>query len=83
MKDVLKVEYDSEGDFEYYSDSLLGKLAELIKDVDKNRTYRLVGEAYKNEVISFDMKKIIPLELPDKEERKKAYGNKQYEPVQN
>ena len=83
MKDVLKVEYDSEGDFEYYSDPLLGKLAYLIKDVNKSRTYRIVGKAYRDEVITFDMEKALPLEFSDNEERDKAYGNKRYESVQD
>lgn len=68
-KDVLKVEYGKDGEFDYYSNPLLDRLSGLIENVDKTRTYRIEGNPYKDEVISFDMKDAVLVELQDNEER--------------
>jgi hypothetical protein len=64
MKDVQKIDYDDEGDCEFYSKELVKRLSKMIGS-DDDSTYAIPGVCYNGYVVIFKLENAEAIERQD------------------
>ena len=65
MKDVHRIDYDDDGDCEFYSKVLVHRLADLIDCNDGDSTYCIPGVSFNGNVAIFRMENAEAVERQD------------------